>query len=65
MLDYTFIKPGDKVLITKKNDTFYKYIGRIISTSRNGNFLVDLKYIVREYEREDFKTFKEGDFYGQ
>ena len=61
----TFIKPGDKVLITKKSDTFYKYIGRIISRSSKGSFLVDLKYITREYEREEFKTLKEGESYGQ
>ena len=64
-LNNTIIKAGDKVLITKKSDTFYKYIGRIMANPNNEKFRVDLKYIIREYEREDFQHLREGDSYGQ
>jgi len=60
MVNDTFIKMGDKVLITKKKDTFYQCVGRIMSRLPNGNFRVDLKYIIREYAPEDIKALKEG-----
>ena len=63
MSNHTFISLGDKVLIIKKNDTFYKYIGRIISKSNSDKFRVDLKYVIREYERDEFQTLKEGSSY--
>lgn len=63
MSNHTFISWADKVLIIKKNDTFYKYIGRIISKSTSGKFRVDLKYVIREYERDEFKPLTEGSSY--